>query len=119
MAGCSCRVLRAHPAQQFFFFGLQFAGKRFDDALVLHGGPGATHPGRGETVSGQREGQRRAGEREQLQLRSVAPGQPGREDDPAKEWRNRNKRIAGAEEKVMETWMPADLMDMAKRNVKT
>ena len=47
------------------------------------------------------------------------PKQSGREDDPAKEWRNRNKRIAGAEEKVMETWMPADLMDMAKRNVKT
>ncbi|CAN5263945.1 hypothetical protein BH20ACI2_BH20ACI2_26530 [soil metagenome] len=46
------------------------------------------------------------------------PIQSGREDDPAKEWRNRNKRIAGAEEKVMDTWMPADLMDMAKRNVK-
>lgn len=46
------------------------------------------------------------------------PKQSGREDDPAKEWRNRGKRIAGAEEKVLEEWMPADLMAMAKRNVK-
>ena len=46
------------------------------------------------------------------------PKESGREDDPSKEWRNRNKRIAGAEEKVMETWMPADLMEMAKRSVK-
>jgi hypothetical protein len=47
------------------------------------------------------------------------PKQSGREDDPDKEWRNRTKRIAGAEEKVLEEWMPADLMAMAKRNVKT
>ena len=46
------------------------------------------------------------------------PKQSGREDDPNKEWRNRTKRIAGAEEKVLEEWMPADLMAMAKRNVK-
>lgn len=46
------------------------------------------------------------------------PKQSGREDDPAKEWRNRTKGIAGAEEKVLEEWMPADLMAMAKRNVK-
>jgi len=46
------------------------------------------------------------------------PKQSGREDDPAKEWRNRGKRIAGAEEKVLEEWMPADLMAMARRNVK-
>ena len=45
------------------------------------------------------------------------PKQSGREDDPAKEWRNRTKRIAGAEEKVLEEWMPADLMAMAKRNI--
>src|SRR6188508_28801 len=38
------------------------------------------------------------------------PKESGREDDPAKEWRNRTKRIAGAEEKVLEEWMPADLM---------
>jgi hypothetical protein len=44
------------------------------------------------------------------------PKESGREDDPAKEWRNRGKRIAGAEEKVLEEWMPADLMAMAKRS---
>ena len=47
------------------------------------------------------------------------PKESGREDDPAKEWRNRTKGIAGAEEKVFEEWLPADLMAMAKRNVKT
>ena len=46
------------------------------------------------------------------------PRESGREDDPAKEWRNRAKGIAGAEEKVFEEWMPADLMAMTKRNVK-
>ena len=45
------------------------------------------------------------------------PKESGREDDPAKEWRNRTKGISGAEEKVLEEWMPADLMAMAKRNV--
>jgi len=44
------------------------------------------------------------------------PKESGREDDPAKEWRNRGKRIAGAEEKILEEWMPADLMAMAKRS---
>lgn len=42
------------------------------------------------------------------------PKESGREDDPAKEWRNRAKRIAGEEDKVLEEWMPADLMSMAK-----
>ncbi len=46
------------------------------------------------------------------------PKESGREDDPAKEWRNRTKGIAGEEEKVLKEWMPADLMAMAKRNVK-
>lgn len=45
------------------------------------------------------------------------PKQSGREDDPAKEWRNRGKSIAEAEEKVMGKWMPDELMAMAKRNV--
>ena len=45
------------------------------------------------------------------------PKQSGREDDPAKEWRNRSKNIANAEEKVIEEWMPADLMAMAKRSI--
>ena len=44
--------------------------------------------------------------------------QSGREDDPSKEWRNRTKGIAGAEDKVTEKWMPADLMNIAKRNSK-
>jgi len=45
------------------------------------------------------------------------PKQSGREDDPTKDWRSRTKRIAGAEEKVYEEWLPADLMAMAKRNI--
>ena len=47
------------------------------------------------------------------------PKQSGREDDPAKEWRNRHKRIAEAEEKNLTKWMPEELMAMAKRNVKS
>lgn len=47
------------------------------------------------------------------------PKESGREDDPAKEWRNRHKGIAGAEEKNLEKWMPEDLMAIAKRNAKT
>jgi hypothetical protein len=47
------------------------------------------------------------------------PKQSGREDDPDKQWRNRNARIAGAEEKVMDKWMPADLMALAQKNTKT
>src|SRR5881392_2870901 len=46
------------------------------------------------------------------------PKQSGREDDPAKEWRNRTKGIAEAEEKAIGKWMPEELMAMAKRNVK-
>lgn len=46
------------------------------------------------------------------------PKQSGREDDPSKEWRNRTKGIAGAEEKVTAKWMPEELMAMAQRNVK-
>lgn len=46
------------------------------------------------------------------------PKESGREDDPAKEWRNRSKGIAEAEEKVIAEWMPEELMAMAKQNVK-
>jgi hypothetical protein len=46
------------------------------------------------------------------------PKESGREDDPQKEWRNREKGIADAEEKAMKKWMPEELMDLAKRNVK-
>jgi hypothetical protein len=45
------------------------------------------------------------------------PKESLREDDPAKEWRNRQKGIAAEEEKVWKEWMPADLMAIAKRNV--
>ena len=47
------------------------------------------------------------------------PKQSAREDDPVKEWRNRERRIAGAEEKVLDKWMPDELMAMVQRNVKT
>lgn len=47
------------------------------------------------------------------------PKQSGREDDPAKEWRNRHKGIAEAEEKNLQKWMPEELMAMAKRNVRS
>lgn len=46
------------------------------------------------------------------------PKQSGREDDPTKDWRNRTTGIAAEEDKVLKEWMPADLMAMAKRNVK-
>ena len=46
------------------------------------------------------------------------PKESGREDDPKKEWRNRSKRIAEAEDKVVAEWMPEELMTMAKKNVK-
>ena len=43
------------------------------------------------------------------------PKESGREDDPAKEWRNRGKSIADVEKKILEKWMPEELMAMAKR----
>src|SRR5690606_5837234 len=46
------------------------------------------------------------------------PKESGREDDPSKEWRNRDRGIAEAEEKNLQKWMPEELMDMAKRSVK-
>lgn len=46
------------------------------------------------------------------------PKESLREDDPAKEWRNRQNGIAAEEEKVLKEWMPADLMAMAERNAK-
>jgi hypothetical protein len=46
------------------------------------------------------------------------PKESGREDDPQKEWRNRHKGIAEAEEKNLSKWMPEDLMNIAKRSAK-
>ena len=43
------------------------------------------------------------------------PKESGREDDPAKEWRNRGKSIAGEDEKVLKEWMPEELMAMANK----
>jgi hypothetical protein len=47
------------------------------------------------------------------------PKESGREDDPAKEWRNRERGIAEEEDKVLDKWMPEELMAMAQRNVKS
>ena len=40
----------------------------------------------------------------------------GREDDPRKEWRNRQKGIEEANERNLSKWMPEDLMNIAKRS---
>jgi len=45
------------------------------------------------------------------------PKESGREDDPQKEWRNRDKGIAEAEKKNLDKWMPDELMNMARKNV--
>jgi hypothetical protein len=42
------------------------------------------------------------------------PKESGREDDPEKNWRDRNKGIAEAEAKNLNKWMPEELMVMAK-----
>lgn len=47
------------------------------------------------------------------------PKESGREDAPEKEWRNRHKGIAEAEAKNLEKWMPEDLMNIARRSVKS
>ena len=46
------------------------------------------------------------------------PKQSGREDDPSKDWRNRQKGIEEANAKNMSKWMPEDLMNLAKRSAK-
>lgn len=45
------------------------------------------------------------------------PKQSAREDDPVKEWRNRGKSISEAEQKVLEKWMPEELMAIAKKDM--
>ncbi|NNE65250.1 MAG: hypothetical protein HKN33_01685 [Pyrinomonadaceae bacterium] len=44
------------------------------------------------------------------------PKESGREDAPEKEWRNRDKRIADAEKKNLDKWMPEELMNMARKS---
>jgi hypothetical protein len=46
------------------------------------------------------------------------PKESLREDAPEKEWRNRHKGIAEAEEKNLSKWMPEDLMNLARRSSK-
>jgi hypothetical protein len=46
------------------------------------------------------------------------PKQSGREDDPSKDWRNRQKGIEDAEAKNLDKWMPEDLMNLAKKSAK-
>ena len=46
------------------------------------------------------------------------PKESGREDDPEKEWRDRNKGIADAEAKNLSKWMPEELMAMAQKATK-
>lgn len=46
------------------------------------------------------------------------PKTSGREDDPSKDWRNRQKGIEEANAKNISKWMPEDLMNLAKRSAK-
>lgn len=46
------------------------------------------------------------------------PKQSGREDDPAKDWRNRGTRITEAEDAMLGKWMPDELLAAAKRSAK-
>ncbi|MCS6873069.1 MAG: hypothetical protein N2Z23_03925 [Pyrinomonadaceae bacterium] len=45
------------------------------------------------------------------------PKQSGREDDPRKEWRNRQKGIEEVTEKNLSKWMPEELMELARKSV--
>ena len=40
------------------------------------------------------------------------------EDDPEKEWRNRDKGIKEVTDESVGKWMPEDLMNLAKRSTK-
>ena len=46
------------------------------------------------------------------------PKESGREDDPEKEWRHRDKRIKEITDTTVGKWMPDDLMNLAKRSAK-
>ncbi len=46
------------------------------------------------------------------------PKESGREDDPAKEWRNRDKGIKEFTSKSVGKWMPEDLMNLAQKSSK-
>ena len=44
------------------------------------------------------------------------PKESLREDDPAKEWRDRGRSIEEAENKNLEKWMPEELIEAARRS---
>lgn len=46
------------------------------------------------------------------------PKESGREDDPEKEWRNRDKGIGEATAEGVGKWMPDDLLNIAKKSAK-
>ena len=46
------------------------------------------------------------------------PIESGREDDPEKEWRNRDKGIKKVTSESVGKWMPEDLMNLAKKSSK-
>lgn len=46
------------------------------------------------------------------------PIESGREDDPEKNWRNREKGISEVTKDSVGKWMPEDLMDLARRSTK-
>lgn len=46
------------------------------------------------------------------------PKQSAREDDPVKQWRDRERRIADVEEKALDKWMPEELMTLARQSTK-
>ena len=46
------------------------------------------------------------------------PKESGREDDPEKEWRNRDKGISSENKKNFDKWLPEDLMNIAKKSAK-
>lgn len=47
------------------------------------------------------------------------PKESGREDDPEKNWRKREKRISEVTRESVGKWMPEDLMNLAKRSSKS
>ncbi|MEZ5346441.1 MAG: hypothetical protein R2681_12905 [Pyrinomonadaceae bacterium] len=47
------------------------------------------------------------------------PKESGREDDPEKEWRNRDRGIASANKKNFDKWLPEDLLNIAKKGAES
>lgn len=47
------------------------------------------------------------------------PKESGREDDPAKNWRNRDRGIEEVTSESVGKWMPEDLMNLARKNTRS